>query len=126
MLSVVASVGRAETLVLVSLTCHEPEDANWDEPELQVNTGDGITHFYLPVMTRGSVERQGGRIIGRVLMDGRASVQLWDLDNGRDACFDSDDNLGLRNIPPDVTNGIKTVTFNRDGANYTLRYRVDP
>lgn len=123
--SATALLARHKTLVLVSLTCYEPEDATWDEPELVVSTGGGRTSFKLSSMTRGSVEPSVGTI-GQVLMNGQTSIVLYDRDNGRNDWFDADDLLGRHVIGEVATNGIQTLIFNRDGAYYTLRYRVDP
>jgi hypothetical protein len=104
------------------LTCHEPEDANWDEPELVVRTGGATTSFKLRSMTRGSTISP----IGRVLMGGQAVITLYDRDNGRNDFWDADDYLGAHTIQPVATGREWTLTFNQDGAYYTLRYRVDP
>jgi hypothetical protein len=119
------AAARGETLVLLSLTCHEPEDANWDEPELVVVTRGFVTNFYLDSMSRGSIEPAAGEI-GRVIMGIDATVNLFDRDNGRNDWFDSDDHLGRRTIHAVATNGVRSVTFRGDGADYTLRYRVNP
>jgi len=119
------ATARGATLVLLSLTCHEPEDANWDEPELVVVTRGSVTNFYLDSMSRGSIEPQAGEI-GRVVMGVDATVNLYDRDNGRNDWFDSDDHLGRRTIQAAATNGVRSVTFRGDGADYTLRYRVNP
>jgi hypothetical protein len=118
------SMTHAATLVLVSLTCDEPEDANWDEPELVVSTRGELTSFFFPPMTRGQVQPREGEI-GRVIMGRRTQVFLYDRDNGRTDWWDSDDLLGHQWVQPVVTNA-GMMSFNRDGAFYTLRYRVIP
>ncbi len=119
------SFADARTLTLLWLRCDEPEDANVDEPELVVSTGGQTTSFSLPSMTRGDRYPRGAGSIGRILINGRTTILLYDRDNGRNDWFDADDLLGTHVVPAGTTNG-RSVVFNLDGANYTLRYRVDP
>ena len=99
------SIADARTLTLLWLRCDEPEDANVDEPELVVSTGGQTTSFRLSPMTRGDRQPRAAGSIGRVLLNGRTSILLYDRDNGRNDWIDADDWLGTHVVPAGTTNG---------------------
>jgi hypothetical protein len=120
-----AVLAEAATLVVLSLECLEPEDHDRDEPELVVVSGGRTRSFRFTRMTRGDIVPRGGGVIGRIPINGRTSIILYDRDNGRTDWFDSDDYLGMRIISGNPTNGVQELRFNGDGAFYKLRFRVD-
>jgi hypothetical protein len=100
---------------LVRLTCQRTEDTTGaDEAKLTYN---GETVF------RTRINDGQTRTIGIVRrVNGQARVNLFDEDSP-----DADDFLGSITISESELNqGSRSQDFFRDGANYTLFYRVSP
>lgn len=111
------SSADAATLRIISLECLSTEDNEIDEPLLKV-TGDGQDSRYRRRMRAGDLWRINQRLFFRNAL----TVRLYDRDDGP---FDNDDYLGGITIGAAPTNGVRRVTFNLDGANYTLRFLVE-
>jgi hypothetical protein len=111
------SSANAETLTLISLECFQTEDSEIDEAQLRIREEDGSNTRYKRNMRSGDIWQLNKQII----FTRRIVVSLYDLDDGP---FDHNDYLGsfyLNSVP---INGVRSFTFNQDGANYRLRYRV--
>lgn len=109
---------NAATLRLISLECVLTEDSEVDEIVLKVIDTDGSNTRYNRNMRSGDL----WRLNRRLLFTNRLVVALIDVDGGP---FDPNDRLGSFIVSNEPTNGVRSYTFNLDGANYRLRYRVD-
>ncbi|WP_428273608.1 hypothetical protein [Candidatus Palauibacter sp.] len=104
-------------LQLVSLRCHEPEDAGGDEAFLRV----GGRRVWSRSMDRESVENL--LTLPAIQFAETTNVSLWDEDGPQ--WLDSDDYLGTVQVSRDqLEQGDVTGSFTLDGANYELTYRV--
>ena len=113
-----ASSANAATLRLISLECVLTEDSEVDEIMLKVVESDGSYTRYKRNMRSGDL----WRLNKRLLFSNRLVVALIDIDGGP---FDPDDRLGSFIVDTEPTDRVRSYTFNLDGANYRLRYRVD-
>ena len=111
-----APSAEAATLRLISLTCHHPEDSEVDECELKVR-GEGHHESFGRHMRIG----QTWMVNRSIRFCDQVTVSLYDRDSGP---FDRDDRLGSVQVNSAPVRS-RTVTFNRDGAHYTLRYAVE-
>lgn len=111
----------AAKLTLIKLKCHVSEDREVDEAQLEVRSAEHNWRASRP-MRAGDVWNLNRQLI----VTRSVLVLLYDLDNGRHAIIDGDDNLGSVRVEARPTHGVRMHTFNRDGAHYTLWYRVDP
>ena len=104
-------------LQLVSIRCHEPEDAGGDEAFLRV----GGRRVWSRSMDSESEENL--LALPAIQFAETTNVSLWDEDGPQ--WLDSDDHLGTVQVSRDqLGQGDVTGSFTLDGANYELTYRV--
>ena len=102
-------------LILNSLKCKETEDWGKDECRLEIN-GDGVRKASLK---KSMNDGDTWRLDRSYTFNNSATIKLWDEDSP-----DSDDFLGSVLLDTRVRNDA-TARFTRDGADYTLSYRVE-
>lgn len=121
---------NADTLKLISLKCYTPEDAETDEAKLYVTIDNALNWSSERKNMRAGSLWDFNQSYGRDLtfrFTDEVDIILYDIDDGRNSIWDSDDYLGALHID-DATprNRTRTKIFNGDGAHYELKYRVIP